>query len=190
MFTAENLARFRAVVFLDTTGSPLNAAQEAAFEDYFHAGGSFVGVGSAVETERFEYVKGLRAPVAVLSASPTDGQDPLTVAFSSAGSADPDPGDSIRFEWDFDGNGTVDSVDPSPTFTYTTRGVFVAKLTVTDSSGKAGAANTTITVGNTSPTVTVTTPVAGGTFAFGDIIPYTVLEGLERLGQLLLRRSK
>jgi cytochrome c len=51
MFTAENLARFRAVVFLDTTGSPLNAAQEAAFEDYFHAGGSFVGVGSAVETE-------------------------------------------------------------------------------------------------------------------------------------------
>jgi cytochrome c len=39
------------VVFLDTTGSPLNAAQEAAFEDYFHAGGSFVGVGSAVETE-------------------------------------------------------------------------------------------------------------------------------------------
>jgi cytochrome c len=44
-------ARFRAVVFLDTTGSPLNAAQEAAFEDYFHAGGSFVGVGSAVETE-------------------------------------------------------------------------------------------------------------------------------------------
>ena len=50
-FTAENLARFRAVVFLDTTGSPLNAAQEAAFEDYFRNGGGFVGVGSAVETE-------------------------------------------------------------------------------------------------------------------------------------------
>ena len=50
-FTAENLARFRAVVFLDTTGSPLNPAQEAAFEDYFRAGGGFVGIGSAVETE-------------------------------------------------------------------------------------------------------------------------------------------
>ena len=50
-FTAENLARFRAVVFLDTTGSPLNPAQEAAFENYFRAGGGFVGVGSAVETE-------------------------------------------------------------------------------------------------------------------------------------------
>jgi len=137
-------------------------------------GDGFFAINPDAAMERFEYVKGLRAPVAVLSASPTDGQDPLTVAFSSAGSADPDPGDSIRFEWDFDGNGTVDSVDPSPTFTYTTRGVFVAKLTVTDSSGKTGAANTTITVGNTSPTVTVTTPVAGGTFAFGDNIPYTV----------------
>ena len=51
IFTAADLARFRAVVFLDTTGSPLNAAQEAAFEAYFHAGGGFVGVGSAVETE-------------------------------------------------------------------------------------------------------------------------------------------
>ena len=102
------------------------------------------------------------------------GQDPLTVNFSSAGSNDPDPGDSIRFEWDFDGNGTVDSVDPNPTFTYTTRGVFVARLTVTDSSGKVGAANTTITVGNTSPTVTLTTPVEGGTFAFGDGIPFSV----------------
>ena len=51
LFTEADLARFRAVVFLDTTGSPLNAAQEAAFEAYFHAGGGFVGVGSAVETE-------------------------------------------------------------------------------------------------------------------------------------------
>ncbi len=51
MFTAASLSRFRAVIFLDTTGSPLNAAQEAAFEAYFGAGGGFVGVGSAIETE-------------------------------------------------------------------------------------------------------------------------------------------
>ena len=41
----------------------------------------------------------------------------------SEGSRDPDPGDSIRFEWDFDGDGTVDSTDPNPTHTYTTGGV-------------------------------------------------------------------
>src|SRR5688572_27577838 len=32
LFTATQLARFRAVVFLDTTGSPLNAGQQEAFE--------------------------------------------------------------------------------------------------------------------------------------------------------------
>ena len=31
-----------------------------------------------------------------------------------------------------------------------------------------------ITAGNTAPTVVVTTPVAGGTFAFGNSIPFTV----------------
>ena len=91
---------------------------------------------------RWDYVKGLRAPIAVLSATPTNGQEPLTVAFSSEGSSDPDPGDSISFEWDFDGNGTTDSIDPNPTFTYTTTGQFTAKLTVTDSSGKTGSAST------------------------------------------------
>ncbi len=94
--------------------------------------------------------------------------------FSSEGSRDPDPGDSIRFEWDFNGDGTVDSVDPNPSFTYTTRGAFTARLTVTDSSGKTASANTTITVGNTSPSVDVTVPVEGGLFAFGESIPFQV----------------
>ena len=31
-----------------------------------------------------------------------------------------------------------------------------------------------ITAGNTAPTVVVNTPVEGGTFAFGDDIPFTV----------------
>ena len=87
---------------------------------------------------------------------------------------DADPGDSLRYEWDFDGNGTVDSTAPSATHTYTTNGVFTARLTVHDSSGKSTSRNTTITVGNTSPTVTVNTPVEGGLFAFGDGIPFTV----------------
>ena len=47
-------------------------------------------------------------------------------------------------------------------------------LTVIDSSGKQTATSTAITVGNTSPTVVVNIPVDGGTFAFGDDIPFTV----------------
>ncbi|HEU0214981.1 MAG TPA: PKD domain-containing protein, partial [Jiangellaceae bacterium] len=123
---------------------------------------------------RWEYVKGQRAPRAVLGATPTDGQAPLTVQFSSEGSRDPDPGDSITFAWDFDNNGTVDSLDPNPLHTYTANGVYTAKLTVTDSTGKTDVKTTVITVGNSAPKVTVTTPVDGDFFAWGDTIPFTV----------------
>ena len=71
---------------------------------------------------RWEYVKGQRKPQATIGATPTDGIAPLRVQFSSDGSRDPDPGDSIRFAWDFDGNGTVDSTDPNPEHVYTANG--------------------------------------------------------------------
>jgi type 1 glutamine amidotransferase len=50
-FTDANLARFDAVVFLNTTGDILDADQEAAFERYVRAGGGFAGVHSASDTE-------------------------------------------------------------------------------------------------------------------------------------------
>jgi cytochrome c len=137
-------------------------------------GDGFFNINADAGMYRWDYVKGQRAPRVSLSATPTDGQPPLTVQFSSEGTFDPDPGDSIRYEWDFDGNGTVDSTEPSPTHTYTTRGVFTARLTVHDSSGLSASQNTTITVGNTSPTVNVTVPVEGGLFAFGESIPFAV----------------
>src|SRR5215210_668301 len=46
-----NLAKYRSVVFLNTTGDYLTNAQQGAFEAYFAAGGGFVGIGSAVELE-------------------------------------------------------------------------------------------------------------------------------------------
>ncbi|MFG3602259.1 ThuA domain-containing protein [Micromonospora chersina] len=137
-------------------------------------GDGFFNINPDAAMLKFSYVKGLRAPSAVLNATPTNGRAPLTVAFSSDGSKDPDPADSISFAWDFDGNGTTDSIDPNPSFTYTTNGVYTARLTVTDSSGKTASANTTITVGNTAPTVTVNTPLEGGFFSWGDDIPWTV----------------
>ncbi|HEX2780440.1 MAG TPA: ThuA domain-containing protein, partial [Gemmatimonadaceae bacterium] len=50
-FTAKNLARYRAVVFLNTTGDVLDAAQQDDFERYIQAGGGYVGVHSATDTE-------------------------------------------------------------------------------------------------------------------------------------------
>lgn len=50
-FTAKNLARYDAVVWLSTTGDVLNAAQQSAFEKYIRGGGAYVGVHAAADTE-------------------------------------------------------------------------------------------------------------------------------------------
>ncbi|MEU7978727.1 ThuA domain-containing protein [Micromonospora sp. NPDC049081] len=120
------------------------------------------------------YAKGTRAPVAELKASPTSGAAPLTVQFSAEGSYDADPGETITYAWDFDGNGSTDSTQRDASHTYTTVGVFTAKLTVTDTSGKTAVLTREITVGNTAPTVKVTSPLSGTFFNWGDTVPWTV----------------
>jgi type 1 glutamine amidotransferase len=50
-FTDESLAKYKAVMFLSTTGDVLNTAEEGAFERYIRRGGGFVGVHSATDTE-------------------------------------------------------------------------------------------------------------------------------------------
>jgi type 1 glutamine amidotransferase len=50
-FTAAELARYRVVVFLCTTGDILDPGQKAAFEGFVRAGGGFAGIHSASDTE-------------------------------------------------------------------------------------------------------------------------------------------
>ena len=50
-FNEKNLRRYNAVVFLCTTGDVLNPVQETDFERYIQAGGGYVGVHSATDTE-------------------------------------------------------------------------------------------------------------------------------------------
>ncbi|GAA1377216.1 ThuA domain-containing protein [Catellatospora chokoriensis] len=50
-FTAANLAQFQAVIWLSTTGDVLNATQQTAFQNYIAAGGGYVGVHAAADTE-------------------------------------------------------------------------------------------------------------------------------------------
>ncbi|MCT4353894.1 ThuA domain-containing protein [Streptomyces sp. Je 1-79] len=50
-FTTANLARYEAVVFLSTTGDVLNGTQQTAFEQYIRAGGGYVGIHAAADTE-------------------------------------------------------------------------------------------------------------------------------------------
>lgn len=51
VFTAENLKKYAAVVFLCTTGNVLNDEQQKAFEGFIRNGGGYVGVHSAADTE-------------------------------------------------------------------------------------------------------------------------------------------
>lgn len=50
-FTPEELARFRCVVFLSTTGNVLEDPQEKAFQEWMEGGGTFLGVHAATDTE-------------------------------------------------------------------------------------------------------------------------------------------
>ena len=51
LFNDGTLAKYKTVIFLNTTGDVLNGDQMAAFQRYIEAGGGFVGIHSASDTE-------------------------------------------------------------------------------------------------------------------------------------------
>lgn len=51
VFNEKNLHRYRAVIFASTTGDVLDATQQAAMESFVRAGGGYMGVHSAADTE-------------------------------------------------------------------------------------------------------------------------------------------
>ncbi len=117
---------------------------------------------------RIRYAAGNLPPVAVASATPTSGQAPLTVTFSSAGSSDPE-GAPLSYTWTF-GDGAT-STAANPTHTYAA-GQYVARLAVSDGSSTTLSSDITIRAGNP-PTPTILTPTTGALFRAGDTIAYT-----------------
>ncbi|MCW5912159.1 MAG: ThuA domain-containing protein [Cyclobacteriaceae bacterium] len=51
VFTEENLKKYRAVIFLSTTGDVLDQAQQNQFMRFIQAGGGYVGIHAAADTE-------------------------------------------------------------------------------------------------------------------------------------------
>jgi PKD repeat protein/glucose/arabinose dehydrogenase/type 1 glutamine amidotransferase len=122
---------------------------------------------------RIDYINGSRRPVARATATPDNGQEPLTVSFSSAASSDPE-GSALTFAWDFQDDGTVDSTAANPTFQYSAPGGYTVRLTVTDDAGKTGTTTIPVVVGNTRPQVVFDGPVNGGLIDWGDRISWDV----------------
>jgi PKD repeat protein len=70
-------------------------------------------------------------PIADFSASPTSGTAPLTVQFT-----DRSTGDNITsWAWDFNNDGTTDSTQHNPSYTYTASGTCTVRLTVRGDGG-------------------------------------------------------
>jgi len=115
---------------------------------------------------------GYSPPVAVIDASPTSGDAPLTVTFDISGSYDRD-GTVVGYELDF-GDGTAPATGTDITqpiaHTYGDDGIYTATLTVTDNHGLTGQDSVEITVTNPAPTASFTfspeSPKVGETVTF------------------------
>jgi glucose/arabinose dehydrogenase len=100
-------------------------------------------------------------PVAVATANPTSGNSPLTVNFDGSGSSDPDPGDTLTYAWDLNGDGQFDDGSSvQATFTYSSAGDYTATLQVTDNHGLSATDSVAIAVDNNPPTATILSPLS------------------------------
>jgi glucose/arabinose dehydrogenase len=104
---------------------------------------AYVALGDSAVRE-IVYGPGNHAPIAAPTVSPTSGNAPLTVNFT-AHASDPD-GDPITYDWDF-GDGSAHSTSVNPTHVYTSKGNWVAKLTVSDNRGMSGSGSVPVPVG-------------------------------------------
>src|SRR5690625_3219861 len=123
---------------------------------------------------RIDYNEQNKTPRAAFTADPTSGSEaPLEVHFDASASMDPE-GEELTYEWDFDGDGTYDATGVEATHTYDELGVYFARLRVTDPHGKFALTSRQISVGNQAPEVIVDSPVNGGFFDWGDVVPLQV----------------
>ena len=122
---------------------------------------------------RISYIRGNLPPIAVAAAQPTSGREPLTVAFSSAGSKDHE-GDPLTYEWRLTAKGPVVSTAAAPQLTLKEPGNYRVELRVSDAHGASGVTTVPVVVGNTVPQVAFTSPHDGDFFTPGQAVPYAV----------------
>jgi glucose/arabinose dehydrogenase len=103
---------------------------------------------------------GNQPPIVKMSADKIYGPSPLNVNFTGNQSSDPN-GSISGYLWNFDD--ATSSTQANPTHNFTTTGgtpkKFVVKLTVTDNGGATSIDSIIISVNNTPPNVSITTPI-------------------------------
>ena len=116
--------------------------------------------------QRLVYEPGNNAPAANIQV--TNNPATRTVSFDGTGSVDPN-GDPLTYRWDF-GDGThATGATAQHTYAASPAG-FTARLTVTDPLAASGSTQLAVSPGNHAPSLTLTPPPAGRTFAVGDLV--------------------
>ncbi|HTF17513.1 MAG TPA: putative Ig domain-containing protein, partial [Chryseolinea sp.] len=118
----------------------------------------YINFGSEI---RRIYYTANRPPVAVASSDKTFGPSPLQIQFTGDASADPE-GQPLSYSWDF-GDGSPPNTSPNPSHPFSAApGVptkYVVKLTVRDNQNLLDETTQVISVNNTPPRVTITSPL-------------------------------
>ena len=109
----------------------------------------YYGYGLINAYDALTYIPGNSPPTCTLSADPTSGDVSLFTTFSMSASDSDGTIESWELDVDNDGNAEYfgnDTLPASQIHTYSTSGVFTAKLTVWDDDGATGSRTVTITV--------------------------------------------
>ncbi|MBU0497754.1 MAG: PKD domain-containing protein, partial [Candidatus Thermoplasmatota archaeon] len=103
-------------------------------------------------TAKLDIGKPNQAPVASFSWSPSSPKQGDTVTFDASSSYDPD-GSIIKYEWDWNNDGSYDISRTTPTVTHTwsSTGTYSINLRVTDNSGATKIKKRDITISNAGP---------------------------------------
>jgi PKD repeat protein len=113
-------------------------------------------------------------PVAVATTDKSFGPSPLTVQLSAAGSSDGNGG-TLTYSWDF-GDGSSPQSGLTVSHTYTAAGVqsFTPTVTVRDPTNLTSTASVLVSVNNTPPTATITSPQDGTRYPLTGPTQYTL----------------
>ncbi|MGH3449619.1 MAG: PKD domain-containing protein, partial [Haloechinothrix sp.] len=135
----------------------------------------YLALGSG-QLRRITY-PGNRPPTAAATADPTSGAAPLTVQFDATASHDPDPGDTLSYAWDLDGDGAFDdSAEATPTYTYIQQDLVTVGLQVTDPHGASDTTTLPIAVDDPphpNPVPTIDTPTTDLRWQVGQTVPFS-----------------